>query len=95
MKSYPPTMRLSPLVVLVLSALASFNRLTRDYTGMLRYTTLLQQGIITPPVVSEQLQTVTGSRDKVTIGDRTRELKQHAGFELDKKRWKPTVNTRQ
>ncbi|MEG9672573.1 type IV secretory system conjugative DNA transfer family protein [Serratia bockelmannii] len=71
---------------------SNFNRLTRDYTGMLRYTTLLQQGIITPPVVSEQLQTVTGSRDKVTIGDRTRELKQHAGFELDKKRWKPTIN---
>ncbi|WP_426575573.1 type IV secretory system conjugative DNA transfer family protein (plasmid) [Xenorhabdus stockiae] len=70
----------------------NFHRLTRDYTGMLRYSTLLQQGMITAPVISEELQSVTGSHDKLMIGDRVRDLKQHAGFELDKKRWKPVIN---
>lgn len=70
---------------------SNFNRLTRDYTGMVRYSTLLKQGMISPPVVSEQLQSVTGNRDRLMLGDKVRELKQHAGFELDKKRWKPTV----
>ncbi|MNY81419.1 hypothetical protein D3C86_2229760 [compost metagenome] len=51
--------------------------------------------MITPPVVSEQLQSVTGSKDKLMLGDKVRDLKQRAGFELDKKRWKPTINTQQ
>lgn len=74
---------------------SNFGRLTRDYTGMVRYSTLVQQGMITPPVVSEQLQSVTGSKDKLMLGDKVRDLKQRAGFELDKKRWKPTINTQQ
>lgn len=74
---------------------SNFNRLTRDYTGMLRYSTLVQQGMITSPVISEELQSVTGSRDKLMIGDKVRDLKQRAGFELDKKRWKPVITTSQ
>ena len=72
---------------------SNFNRLTRDYTGMVRYSTLVQQGMITPPVVSEQLQSVTGSSDKLMLGDKVRDLKQRAGFELDKQRWRPTIST--
>ncbi|MHA3670807.1 type IV secretory system conjugative DNA transfer family protein [Yersinia enterocolitica] len=72
---------------------SNFNRLTRDYAGMVRYSTLVQQGMITLPVVSEQLQSVTGSQDKLMLGDKVRDLKQRAGFELDKKRWKPTITT--
>lgn len=72
---------------------SNFSRLTRDYTGMVRYSTLLKQGMITPPVVSEQLQTVTGKPDSMTLGDRVRDLRRHARFELDKKRWKPSVRT--
>ncbi len=39
---------------------ANFNRLTRDYRGMLMYSPLLRQGFITAPVVTDQQQTVTG-----------------------------------
>ncbi|AVX40656.1 TPA: type IV secretory system conjugative DNA transfer family protein [Yersinia enterocolitica] len=74
---------------------SNFNRLTRDYAGMVRYSTLVQQGMITLPVVSEQLQSVTGSQDKLMLGDKVRDLKQRAGFELDKKRWKPIITTQQ
>jgi defect-in-organelle-trafficking protein DotC len=74
---------------------SNFSRLTRDYTGMVRYSTLMQQGMITPPVVSEQLQSVTGSSDKLMLGDKVRDLKQRAEFELDKKRWKPTITSQQ
>ncbi|MCT4707622.1 type IV secretion system DotC family protein [Enterobacteriaceae bacterium H16N7] len=71
---------------------SNLNRLSRDYTGMIQYLTLVQQGMVTAPVVSEALQTVTGRRDQLTLGDRTRRLDKHAGFELDKKRWKPTIS---
>ncbi|WP_235663826.1 type IV secretory system conjugative DNA transfer family protein, partial [Pseudomonas savastanoi] len=37
---------------------ANFNRLTRDYRGMLMYSQLLRQGFITAPVVTDQQQTV-------------------------------------
>ncbi|EFU0742468.1 type IV secretory system conjugative DNA transfer family protein [Escherichia coli] len=70
---------------------ANFNRLTRDYTGMMRYTQLARQNMITPPVVTEQHQSVTGTRSQLMLGDRVRDLKQPAGFELDKKRWVPQI----
>lgn len=70
---------------------ANFNRLTRDYRGMLVYSRLLQQGVITSPVVTEQQQTVSGDRHKLTTGDRVRRLKEHAGFVPDKTKWKPVI----
>lgn len=71
---------------------ANFNRLTRDYRGMLVYSRLLQQGYITSPVVTEQQQTVSGDRSKLTTGDRVRRLKEHAGFVPDKTKWKPVIH---
>ena len=47
--------------------------------------------MITPPVVTEQHQSVTGTRSQLMLGDRVRDLKQPAGFELDKKRWVPQI----
>ncbi|WP_387691557.1 type IV secretory system conjugative DNA transfer family protein [Photorhabdus sp. RM71S] len=72
---------------------ANFNRLTRDYTGMLRYSLLLKQNMISPPVVNEQLQSVSGNREQLMLGDKVRDLKQRAGFDLDKKRWQPVIQT--
>lgn len=66
---------------------ANFNRLTRDYRGMLLYSQLLRQGFITAPVVTDQQQTVTGDRQKLTTGDRVRNLKENAGFVPDKTQW--------
>lgn len=69
----------------------NFSRLTRDYTGMLRYSTLLQQGMTLAPDVREQQQTVTGSRDELMIGDKVKRIYAPAGFIVDKKQWKPVI----
>ncbi|ECC9721348.1 type IV secretory system conjugative DNA transfer family protein [Salmonella enterica] len=73
---------------------ANFNRLTRDYTGMMRYSLLVKQKMITPPVITEQQQTVSGNREELMLGDKVRDLRQRAGFELDKKQWQPLIQTR-
>lgn len=70
---------------------ASFNRLTRDYRGMLLYSSLLRQGMISAPKVTEQRQTVTGDRQRLVTGDRVRRLEGRAGFETDKTQWKPVI----
>lgn len=70
---------------------ANFNRLLRDYRGMLLYSQLLRQGFITLPVVSDQQQTVTGDRKKLTTGERVRTLKEKAGFIPDKTQWRPVI----
>ncbi|EEA4939837.1 conjugal transfer protein, partial [Salmonella enterica subsp. enterica serovar Enteritidis] len=67
------------------------NRLTRDYTGMLRYSTLLQQGMIKAPVITQQQQTVTGDKNRLMLGDKTKRMKQQAEFDINKRSWKPTI----
>lgn len=70
---------------------ANFNRLTRDYTGMLRYSILLQQGIIQAPDVKETQQSITGTRDELMIGDKVKRIQDPAGFVVDKNKWKPVI----
>lgn len=70
---------------------ANFNRLTRDYTGMMRYSTLLQQGIVKAPDIKESQQSVTGTRDELMIGDKVKQIQDPAGFVVDKKQWKPVI----
>lgn len=74
---------------------ANFNRLIRDYRGMLLYSYVLRQGLITQPVVTDQQQTVTGDRQKLTTGDRVRTLKERAGFIPDKTQWRPVIRRTQ
>lgn len=70
---------------------ANFNRLTRDYTGMLQYAVLLQQGIIQPPDVQETRQSVSGNRDELLIGDKVKRIQKPAAFVVDKNRWQPVI----
>lgn len=72
---------------------ASMNQLNRDYRGMMLYSLLWRQGMITRPEVTDQQQTVTGSGQKLVTGDRVRRLKTHAAFDLQKSRWRPSVTT--
>ncbi|WP_241647594.1 MULTISPECIES: type IV secretory system conjugative DNA transfer family protein [Rosenbergiella] len=72
---------------------ANFNRLTRDYRGMVLYSTLLRQGYISRPSISDEAQTVSGDRQKMVTGDRVRRIREHAGFTPNKRAWKPVVNT--
>lgn len=72
---------------------ANMNQLTRDYRGMMLYALLWRQGMISRPQVSDQQQTVTGTGNTLITGDRIRRLKTPASFELQKSRWRPTINT--
>jgi defect-in-organelle-trafficking protein DotC len=70
---------------------ANFNRLIRDYRGMLLYSYVLREGLISLPVVTDQQQSVTGDRQKLTTGDRVRTLKENAGFIPDKTQMRPII----
>lgn len=70
---------------------SNMNRLTRDYAGMLRYSTLLHQGMIKAPDVKETQQTVTGTKDELMLGDKVRRIEKHSNFVLDKKAWQPAI----
>ncbi|APO88907.1 type IV secretory system conjugative DNA transfer family protein (plasmid) [Xanthomonas campestris pv. olitorii] len=71
---------------------ANFNRLTRDYAGMLRYSTLVQEGMISTTRVAESRQTVTGDGRQLMLGDMLRRVTSRATFETNPNNWRPTVN---
>ncbi|EJJ7910312.1 type IV secretory system conjugative DNA transfer family protein [Salmonella enterica] len=72
---------------------ANQKRLTRDFRGMMLYSLLWRQGMITRPDVTDQLQTITGNGQKLVTGDRVRRLKNHAEFNLQKSHWRPLITT--
>ncbi|HET9643140.1 MAG TPA: type IV secretory system conjugative DNA transfer family protein, partial [Burkholderiaceae bacterium] len=72
---------------------ANFNRLVRDYTGMMTYSVLLQNSIITATRVAETQQTVTGDQRQIVLGDTHRRVTAKAGFQTDPQKWQPTVRS--
>ncbi|WP_336203071.1 type IV secretory system conjugative DNA transfer family protein [Pseudomonas guariconensis] len=72
---------------------ANFNRLTRDYLGMHLYSSLLQNDMISSTSVAESQQTVTGDGKQMMLGDKLRRVTGRATFEIDPKKWRPTVKT--
>jgi defect-in-organelle-trafficking protein DotC len=67
---------------------ANLNRLTRDFTGMLRYSILLQQGVITPTQIAESHRAVTGDKLEIKLDDRSRMITQKAELQLDPRKWR-------
>lgn len=70
---------------------ANFNRLTRDYKGMLLYSTLLQHQMVGQSQVAESSQTVTGDSGQLTLGDKMRRLIGKAEFQVDASKWRPVI----
>lgn len=70
---------------------ANFNRLTRDYSGMLLYSTLLQQGMVSTTRVAESQQTSSSDGRVLILGDKLRRVIKKAAFESDPGKWRPTV----
>lgn len=66
---------------------ANLNRLARDFNGMLRYSILLQQGIITPTQVAESRRAVSGDTMEIKIDDRLRRITKKAELNVDPKTW--------
>ena len=71
---------------------ANFSRMTRDYSGMLSYSTLLQKGMISQTRVAETQRVVSGNAQELMIGDTTRQLTAQAQLQADANRWVPTVS---
>jgi defect-in-organelle-trafficking protein DotC len=49
---------------------ANMNRLNRDFTGMVRYRSLLEEGKVAPPVLAEGNLGVTGTGQDMRVNDR-------------------------
>lgn len=72
---------------------ANFNRLIRDYSGMMLYSALLQQGIVSGTRVAESRQTLTGDQRQIVLGDTLRRVTRKAAFETDPRKWRPTIRS--
>jgi defect in organelle trafficking protein DotC len=67
---------------------ASFNRLVRDYQGMVKYKILLAQGLITPTVIAKQNLGVTGGGKEMAINDQVFRISDHSALNPAQKDWK-------
>ncbi|MEW6339648.1 MAG: type IV secretory system conjugative DNA transfer family protein [Pseudomonadota bacterium] len=69
----------------------NFNRLNRDYTGMLRYSELLNKGMVSEPSIAVAPQVVSGDRSHINVGDTLYRVTDHGGFVTDPNRWQASV----
>lgn len=67
---------------------ANLNRLTRDFNGMLRYSILLKQSIISPTQVAESHRAVSGDTIEIKMDDRLRRITQKAELQIDPSKWR-------
>ncbi|MCI5060393.1 MAG: type IV secretion system DotC family protein [Alphaproteobacteria bacterium] len=65
------------------------NQLVGDYQGMIRYRTLLAQGMISPPYALQVDRGVTGGGDEMRIGDRAVSLTELPKLQTRYKQWQP------
>jgi defect-in-organelle-trafficking protein DotC len=68
---------------------ADLNRLIADYQGMIRYKTLLIQGMISPPYAMQVDRGVTGGGDLMRIGDRAVEITEMPKLQTGYQEWQP------
>ncbi|HET9843241.1 MAG TPA: type IV secretory system conjugative DNA transfer family protein [Gammaproteobacteria bacterium] len=70
--------------------LENLGRLKRDYEGMIRYHTLLAQGMVTKPFVARMELGITGDEDEMAVNDRILRITVKPSFALNGK-WKPEI----
>lgn len=67
---------------------SSFNRLNRDYQGMIKYKLLLAEGLITPTIIAKQNLGVTGGGREMSINDQVFRITDHSALNPSRKDWK-------
>lgn len=67
---------------------ASYDRLERDYKGMIKYKILLSEGLITPTIIAKQNLGVTGGGREMAINDQVFRITDHSALNPNKSDWK-------
>lgn len=67
---------------------ASYNRLDRDYNGMILYKLLLAEGLITPTIIAKQNLGVTGGGREMAVNDQVFRITDHSSLNPNSKDWK-------
>lgn len=65
------------------------NRLTSDFRGMVRYRTLLAQGMVSPPYALHVDRGVTGGGDEMRVGDRAVQITGVPELITGTSQWRP------
>lgn len=66
-------------------------RLDRDFIGIMRYSYLLNNGMVSEPTVAVAPRVVSGDRNELRVGDTLMRMTDAGGFITDPKKWQPTV----
>lgn len=69
----------------------NLSRLDRDFLGIMRYSYLLNNGMVTEPEVAVAPRVVSGNRNEIHVGDKLMRVTDAGGFVTDPKKWQPTV----
>jgi defect-in-organelle-trafficking protein DotC len=68
---------------------ADLNRLSADFKGMVRYRSLLSQGMVSPPYATQVDRGVTGNGNTMRIGDRALTITELPKLQTGYKKWQP------
>lgn len=70
----------------------NLGRIKRDYQGMVRYRTLLAQGMVSAPFVARTEMGITGNCDEMAINDRILRITALPCFETNGAKWDPITS---
>ena len=65
------------------------NKLVADYQGMIRYRTLLSQGMVSPPYALQTDRGVTGGGSEMRVGDRALTITAPPALKPQYNQWSP------
>ncbi len=68
---------------------ADLNKLASDYNGMVRYRTLLAQGMVSPPYALQVDRGVTGGGNEMRVGDRAVSITGLPQLQTGTQEWQP------
>lgn len=68
---------------------ADLNKLASDYNGMVRYRTLLAQGMVSPPYALQVDRGVTGGGNEMRVGDRAISITDPSKLQTGTQTWQP------
>ena len=70
----------------------NLGRIKRDYQGMVKYRTLLAQGIVSAPFVARTEMGITGNSDEIAVNDRILRITAMPAFETNGAKWDPITS---